>query len=67
MAVSMLAVGPSVENEIGSGVEYRIAGTRDDRCAAFELGIEGLARVFGLTPFGVGLYLRKERHGRDRG
>jgi hypothetical protein len=37
MTVSMLAAGPSVENEIGSDVEYRIAGTRDDRCAAFEL------------------------------
>ena len=37
MTVSMLAAGPSVENEIGSNLEYRIAGTRDDRCAAFEL------------------------------
>jgi len=33
----MLAAAPSVENEIGSDVEYRIAGTRDERCAAFEL------------------------------
>jgi hypothetical protein len=37
MAVSMLASGPSVENEIASQVEYRIAGTRVERCAAFEL------------------------------
>jgi hypothetical protein len=37
MAVSMLAQGPSIENDIGSDVAYRIAGTRKERCAAFEL------------------------------
>jgi hypothetical protein len=37
MAVSVLARGPSIENDVESEVKYRIAGTRDERCAAFEL------------------------------
>lgn len=60
MAVSIPARGPGVESDIGPEVNYRIAGTRDDRCAAFELIyrkyveaelIQPNHREFRVTPY----------------